>query len=79
MQRCLKCANGWRGAGYCWGTWMTSDDMEVSNGLEFLVVARPGVGHLPAKGEDEQKAARATQKLVIGVGRNEGFGGRLGS
>ena len=58
---------------------MMSDDMKVSKGLEFPVVALPGVGHMPAKGEDEQKAARATQKLVIGVGRNEGFGGRLGS
>ena len=54
---------------------MTSDDMKVSKGLEFPVVALPGVGHLPARGEDEQVAARvfylaatrATQRLVIGV------------
>ena len=32
--------------------------MKVSKGLEFPVVALPGVGHVPAKGEDEQEAAR---------------------
>ncbi len=32
--------------------------MKVSKGLEFSVVAMPGVGHMPAKGEDEQGAAR---------------------
>lgn len=54
---------------------------KVSKGLGFSVVALPGVGHMPAKGEDEQEAARvfyvaatrATQSLVIGVG-----GRRLG-
>ena len=53
-----------------------SDDMKVSKGLEFPVVALPGVGHMPAKGEVEQEAAwvfyvaakRATLRLVIGVG-----------
>jgi superfamily I DNA/RNA helicase len=44
--------------------------MKASKGLEFPVVALPGVGHMPAKGEDEQEAARvfyvaATQRLVI--------------
>ena len=61
--------------------------MKVSNGLEFPVVALPGVGHMPAKGKDEQEAARmfyvaatrATQRLVIGVGGDGGFGSRLGS
>ncbi|MDP3652719.1 MAG: 3'-5' exonuclease [Rhodoferax sp.] len=61
--------------------------MKVSKGLEFPVVALPGVGHMPAKGEDEQEAARvfyvaatrATQRLVIGVGGDGGFGGRLTS
>ena len=56
---------------------MTSDHMKVSKDLEFPVVALPGVRHMPAKGEDEQEAARvfyvaatrATQRLVIGVGR----------
>jgi hypothetical protein len=56
--------------------------MKVSKGLEFPVVALPGVGHMPAKGEDEQEAARvfyvaatrATQRLVIGVGGDGGFG-----
>lgn len=59
--------------------------MKVSKGLEFPVVALPGVGHMPAKGEDEQEAARvfyvaatrATQRLVIGVGGDGGFGGKL--
>ena len=59
-----------------------SDDMKVSKGLEFPVVALPGLGHMPAKGEDEQEAARvfvvaatqATQRLVIGVGGDGGFG-----
>ena len=66
---------------------MMSDDIKVSKGLEFPVVALPGVGHMPAKGEDEQEAARvfyvaatrATQRLVIGVGGGGGFGNRLGS
>ena len=59
--------------------------MKVSKGLEFPVVALPGVGHMPAKGEDEQEAARvfyvaatrATQRLVIGVGGGSVFGQRL--
>ena len=57
----------------------------VSNGPEFPVVAPPGVGHMPAPGEDEKEAARvfyvaatrATQKLVMGVGGDCGFGERL--
>ena len=61
--------------------------MKVSKGLEFPVVALPGVGHMPAAGEDEQEAAqvfyvaatRATQRLVIGVGGDGGFGNRLGT
>lgn len=61
--------------------------MKVSKGLEFPVVALPGVGHMPAKGEDEQEAARvfyvaatrATQRLVIGVGGDGGFGVKLGT
>ena len=64
---------------------MKSDDMKVSKGLAFPVVALPGVGHTPAKGEDEQEAARvfyvaatrATQRLVIGAGGNAKFGGKL--
>ena len=27
MQRCLKRASGWRGAGCCWGTWMTNNHL----------------------------------------------------
>jgi len=60
--------------------------MHVSKGLEFPVVALPGVGHMPAPGEDEKEAARvfyvtatrATQRLMIGVGGEGGFGRRLG-
>jgi len=35
-----------------------SDDVTVSSGLGLTVVALPGMGHMPAKGEDEQEAAR---------------------
>jgi hypothetical protein len=60
--------------------------MKVSKGLEFPVVALPGVGHLPGPGEDQTEAARlcyvaatrATQVLVMGVGGDGGFGKRLG-
>jgi hypothetical protein len=49
--------------------------MKVSKGLEFPVVALPGVGHMPAPGEDEKEAARvfyvaatrATHRLVMGI------------
>ena len=59
--------------------------MKVSKGLEFPVVALPGVGHMPVAGEDEQEAARvfyvaatrATQRLVIGAGGKAKFGGKL--
>ena len=65
---------------------MMRDDMKVSKGLEFPVVALPGVGHMPEKGEDEQEAARvfyvaatrAMQRLVIGVGGGAKFGLRFG-
>ena len=64
---------------------MKSDDMKVSKGLEFPVVALPGVGHMPAAGEDEQDAARvfyvaatrATQRLLIGTTGDGSFGGTL--
>lgn len=60
--------------------------MKVSKGLKFPVVALPGVGHMPAEGEDEMEAARvfyvaatrATHRLMIGVGGDGGFGRRLG-
>jgi hypothetical protein len=59
--------------------------MKVSKGLEFPVVALPGVGHMPAPGEDEKEAARvfyvaatrATQWLVMGVGGDGGIGAQL--
>jgi ATP-dependent exoDNAse (exonuclease V) beta subunit len=61
--------------------------MKVSKGLEFPVVALPGVGHMPAPGEDEKEAARvfyvaatrATQQLVVGVGGNGWFSKKIGS
>ena len=61
--------------------------MKVSKGLGGSVVALPGVGHMPAQGEDEKEAARvfyvaatrATHRLMIGVGGDGGFGRRLGS
>ena len=57
---------------------------KVSKGLEFPVVALPGVGHMPAAGEDEQEAARvfyvaatrAMQRLVIGAGGQGRFGSK---
>ena len=59
--------------------------MKVSKGLEFPVVALPGVGHVPAAGEDEKEAARvfyvaatrATQRLVVGANGNASFAQRL--
>jgi superfamily I DNA/RNA helicase len=59
--------------------------MKVSKSLEFPMLALPGVGHMPAPGEDEKEAARvfhvaatrAAQSLVMGVGGNGGFGQRL--
>ena len=55
--------------------------MKVSKGLEFPVVALPGVGHMPAAGEGEKEAARvfyvaatrATQRLVISSSANSMF------
>ena len=59
--------------------------MHASKGLEFPVVALPGVGHMPGPGDDEKEAARvfyvaatrATHRLVIGVGGDGGFGRRF--
>ncbi len=58
--------------------------MKVSKGLEFPVVALPGVGRMPAAA-DEKEAARvfyvaaslATQRLVMGVGGDGKIGVRL--
>jgi len=59
--------------------------MKVSKGLELSVMELPGVGHMPAAGEDEKEAARvfyvaatrATQRLVITASEDGQFGGRL--
>lgn len=61
--------------------------MKVSKGLEFSVVALPGVGLMPAAGEEEMDearlfyvaATRATQKLVITVSGDGRFAQRLGA
>ena len=61
--------------------------MKVSKGLESPVVALPGVGHMPAPGEDEKEAARvfyvaatrATQRLLVTVSGDSGVGARLGT
>lgn len=61
--------------------------MKVSKGLEFPVVALPGVGHMPAAGEDEKEAARvfyvaatrATQRLLMGVVGSGHLGKRVGA
>mgnify|MGYP005805332681 CR=1 FL=1 len=59
--------------------------MHASKGLEFPVVALPGVGHMPAAGEEEKEAARvfyvaatrATQRLVMGVSGASNFSQKL--
>jgi len=59
--------------------------MHASKGLEFPVVALPGVGHLPAPGDDAQEAARvfyvaatrATHQLLVGVGGDGAFAKKL--
>jgi|GEM_PF-4149302 len=60
---------------------MTAKVRSVIKGLEFPALALPGVGHMPAPGEDEKEtarvfdvaAARAAQRLLIGVGGNGSF------
>jgi len=59
--------------------------MHASKGLEFALVVIPGVGQMPGDGADEHEearlfyvaATRATQKLVITVSGDGGFGGKL--
>lgn len=61
--------------------------MKVSKGLEFPVVALPGVGQMPAPDENEQEAARvfyvaatrATHRLVITLSGAGHFGQQLGT
>ncbi|MBP6853063.1 MAG: NERD domain-containing protein [Rhodoferax sp.] len=60
--------------------------MHASKGLEFSVVALPGIGQMPAAGDDEREearifyvaATRATQRLVLTMSGSGGFGARLG-
>ncbi|MCW5653573.1 3'-5' exonuclease [Hydrogenophaga sp.] len=57
----------------------------ASKGLEFPVVALPGVGHLPGDGRDEKEearilyvaATRATQRLLITLSSDGELGRRL--
>lgn len=59
--------------------------MHASKGLEFPVVALPGVGHMPAQGESEADearlfyvaATRATQTLYITLSGHAAFAGRF--
>ncbi len=59
--------------------------MHASKGLEFSVVALPGVGHMPEAGEDEADearlfyvaATRATQALYITLSGDGAFAERL--
>ncbi len=60
--------------------------IHASKGLEFAVVALPGIGQMPAAGDNEHEearifyvaATRATQRLVITVSGDGAFGRRLG-
>ena len=59
--------------------------MHASKGLEFAVVALPGVGQMPIKTADERAearlfyvaATRATHRLVVTVSGDGSFGQRL--
>jgi len=59
--------------------------MHASKGLEFPVVALPGVGHMPAPGEPEKDearlfyvaATRARQRLLLGVNGDGELGRKL--
>jgi len=59
--------------------------MAASKGLEFPVVALPGIGAMPLAGEEEKEearlfyvaATRATQRLIITVSGEGAFGHRL--
>ena len=71
MQPCLKRVSGWHGAGCYWGIRMMSDDMKVSKGLGFPVVALPGVGRMRSKGlvpyGDFRNPNRLKYPVVISV------------
>lgn len=59
--------------------------MKVSKGLEFPLVAIPGLGHMPVADEDEKEearlfyvaATRATEALIVTASGNGAFGERL--
>jgi superfamily I DNA/RNA helicase len=59
--------------------------MKVSKGLEFPIVAIPGVGSMPALGADEKEearlfyvaATRATEKLLLTLSGDGAFGKRI--
>ena len=60
--------------------------MKVSKGLEFPIVAIPGIGLLPTRGEDEKDearlfyvaATRATEKLILSMSGDGAFAAKLG-
>jgi hypothetical protein len=41
-----------------------SDDLKVSKGMGLPVVAQPGLGHMPAKGDDAQEGERVFYAAV---------------
>lgn len=59
--------------------------MHASKGLEFAVVALPGIGHMPQAGADEADearlfyvaATRATHQLLVTVSGEGGFGQKI--
>lgn len=59
--------------------------MRVSKGLEFPVVAIPGIGQMPTPGEDEKEearlfyvaATRATHKLILSMSGESAFAGKF--
>ena len=63
----------------------TAIALKISQCLRFLVAALPGVGHMPAAGDDEKEAARvfyvgatrATHRLVITLSGSAQFGQRI--
>lgn len=54
-----------------------SDDVTVSKGMGFPAVAMAGLGFMPAKGADEQAAARVSPRLLLTVIRAADLDGSL--
>ena len=58
---------------------MTTDDMKLSKGLGFPKVPLAAVGHMPAKGEDEQEAVRVLYVTARRVTKSWLVGGSWGA